>query len=434
MEIDSYASAVYNQGGTLSCSLRLLSIFGWAFRHWLFSRLNHWNYGWKLPKVFSNISPRFICHSVVEFILMRLASHSTDLNNKSASDSIMRFTRTGKAQQERPPVSGRKMLQSAKMINEITMTESVKFGVYPSICVWCFFWVVRRMQWGLGSSFQNQNGLEKLHGKTEIGSVHKEKLLQYSEQYQTIMFCILTASEEKHYRVLPQQCKQLIQQFSSQSSVALPQVVFKVRGQTLGYHVVISAVYFQQLFNVSYESICFREDESDSIKLQIQKVVYGYLYISLESCDRFVDESLNTLEKSESCKSYGKGDIENTDQIIFLIGSHFNAFSNWILNVTASEHIPSSMGILYAANVMPVNFKILHDPLRIINTLMDDIGGSTIGKAAPMGPEFGWVVLLGAYKKFRGCGDNLEKLVAVTMTKQSETIIDTISVPDEKMT
>ncbi|XP_074567147.1 alkaline/neutral invertase CINV1-like [Curcuma longa] len=51
---------------------------------------------------------------------------------------------------------------------------------------------------------------------------------------------------------------------------------------------------------------------------------------------------------------------------------------------------------------MPASFKVLHDPVRRIDTLVADFGESAIGRVAPVDSGFWWIILLRAYTKSTG--------------------------------
>ncbi|XP_020599156.1 probable alkaline/neutral invertase D [Phalaenopsis equestris] len=52
--------------------------------------------------------------------------------------------------------------------------------------------------------------------------------------------------------------------------------------------------------------------------------------------------------------------------------------------------------------VMPASFKVLHDPLRKVDTIIADFGESAIGRVAPVDSGFWWIILLRAYTKSTG--------------------------------
>lgn len=51
---------------------------------------------------------------------------------------------------------------------------------------------------------------------------------------------------------------------------------------------------------------------------------------------------------------------------------------------------------------MPASFKVLHDPVRKMDTIVADFGESAIGRVAPVDSGFWWIILLRAYTKSTG--------------------------------
>ncbi|KAK8579855.1 hypothetical protein V6N13_143020 [Hibiscus sabdariffa] len=51
---------------------------------------------------------------------------------------------------------------------------------------------------------------------------------------------------------------------------------------------------------------------------------------------------------------------------------------------------------------MPASFKVLHDPVRKLETIVADFGESAIGRVAPVDSGFWWIILLRAYTKSTG--------------------------------
>ncbi|OVA14456.1 Tetratricopeptide repeat-containing domain [Macleaya cordata] len=91
VEIDAKDSVVWNQLGTLSCSMGLLSISRWAFEQGLFCSPNNWNCMEKLLEVLIAIRDEVACLSVAELILRHWPSHSRALHVKNTiqeSESI----------------------------------------------------------------------------------------------------------------------------------------------------------------------------------------------------------------------------------------------------------------------------------------------------------------------------------------------------------
>ncbi|GFZ08499.1 tetratricopeptide repeat (TPR)-like superfamily protein [Actinidia rufa] len=83
VEIDTKDSVVWNQLGTLSCSMGLLSISRWAFEQGLFCSPNNWNCMEKLLEVLIAIGDEVACLSVAQLILRHWPSHSRALHVKS---------------------------------------------------------------------------------------------------------------------------------------------------------------------------------------------------------------------------------------------------------------------------------------------------------------------------------------------------------------
>ncbi|XP_068647535.1 calcineurin-binding protein 1 [Aristolochia californica] len=83
VEIDSKDSVVWNQLGTLSCSMGLLSISRWAFEQGLFCSPNNSNCMEKLLEVLIAIRDEVACLSVAELILRHWPSHSRALYVKN---------------------------------------------------------------------------------------------------------------------------------------------------------------------------------------------------------------------------------------------------------------------------------------------------------------------------------------------------------------
>ncbi|KAJ7965908.1 Tetratricopeptide repeat (TPR)-like superfamily protein [Quillaja saponaria] len=79
VEIDSKDSVVWNQLGTLSCSMGSLSISRWAFEQGLLCSPNNWNCMEKLLEVLIAIGDEVACLLVAELILRHWPSHSRAL-------------------------------------------------------------------------------------------------------------------------------------------------------------------------------------------------------------------------------------------------------------------------------------------------------------------------------------------------------------------
>ncbi|GMI95007.1 Calcineurin Binding protein 1 [Hibiscus trionum] len=83
VEIDNKDSVVWNQLGTLSCSMGSLSISRWAFEQGLLCSPNNWNCMEKLLEVLIAIGDEVACLSVTELILRHWPSHSRALHVKN---------------------------------------------------------------------------------------------------------------------------------------------------------------------------------------------------------------------------------------------------------------------------------------------------------------------------------------------------------------
>ncbi|KAK1314162.1 hypothetical protein QJS10_CPA06g01555 [Acorus calamus] len=83
VEIDSKDSVVWNQLGTLSCSMGLLSTARWAFEQGLFCSPNNWNCMEKLLEVLIAIGDEVACLLVADLILNRWPSHARALYVKN---------------------------------------------------------------------------------------------------------------------------------------------------------------------------------------------------------------------------------------------------------------------------------------------------------------------------------------------------------------
>ncbi|XP_037496930.1 calcineurin-binding protein 1 [Jatropha curcas] len=83
VEIDTKDSVIWNQLGTLSCSMGLLTISRWAFEQGLLCSPNNWNCMEKLLEVLIAIGDEVACLSVAELILRHWPSHSRALYVKN---------------------------------------------------------------------------------------------------------------------------------------------------------------------------------------------------------------------------------------------------------------------------------------------------------------------------------------------------------------
>ncbi|PIA42882.1 hypothetical protein AQUCO_02000379v1 [Aquilegia coerulea] len=88
VEIDGKDSVVWNQLGTLSCSMGLLSISRWAFEQGLHCSPNNWNCMEKLLEVLIAIRDETACLSIAELILRYWPSHSRALHVKNTIEEL----------------------------------------------------------------------------------------------------------------------------------------------------------------------------------------------------------------------------------------------------------------------------------------------------------------------------------------------------------
>ncbi|KAK1410255.1 hypothetical protein QVD17_36790 [Tagetes erecta] len=86
---------------------------------------------------------------------------------------------------------------------------------------------------------------------------------------------------------------------------------------------------------ILYKETPFTDEERESIKFIIQSNVYGYLGILLEGRERFEDETLNEVMKTEST---GNGDTEN-EKTIYSIPARLKTFSDWLLKAMVAGNL-----------------------------------------------------------------------------------------------
>ncbi|TKY55763.1 Extra-large guanine nucleotide-binding protein 1 [Spatholobus suberectus] len=104
----------------------------------------------------------------------------------------------------------------------------------------------------------------------------------------------------------------------------------------LGYTGSGTSTIFKQA-KILYKSTPFSEDERENIKLTIQTNVYAYLGILLEGRERFEEESLGNLKKSQSSVLDTTGTSPKLgDKTIYSIGTRLKAFSDWLLKTMVS--------------------------------------------------------------------------------------------------
>ncbi|OIW09755.1 hypothetical protein TanjilG_18085 [Lupinus angustifolius] len=104
----------------------------------------------------------------------------------------------------------------------------------------------------------------------------------------------------------------------------------------VGYGGSGTSTIFKQA-KILYKSVPFSKEERENIKLTIQTNVYAYLGILLEGRERFEDESLRNLKKSQSSEPDTTGAVPKLDnKTIYSIGTRLKAFSDWLLKTISS--------------------------------------------------------------------------------------------------
>ncbi|WJX89764.1 hypothetical protein P8452_71734 [Trifolium repens] len=103
----------------------------------------------------------------------------------------------------------------------------------------------------------------------------------------------------------------------------------------VGYSGSGTSTIFKQA-KILYKSTPFSEDERGNIKLTIQINVYAYLGILLEGRERFEEESLGNLKKSQSLLHTAGTSPKHGDKTIYSIGTRLKAFSDWLLKTMVS--------------------------------------------------------------------------------------------------
>ncbi|KAI7743817.1 hypothetical protein M8C21_023015 [Ambrosia artemisiifolia] len=86
---------------------------------------------------------------------------------------------------------------------------------------------------------------------------------------------------------------------------------------------------------ILYKEIPFTDEERESIKFIIQSNFYGYLGILLEGRERFEDEALNEIKKTDSA---GNGITEN-DKTVYSIPPRLKTFSDWLLKAMVAGNL-----------------------------------------------------------------------------------------------
>ncbi|XP_004509195.1 extra-large guanine nucleotide-binding protein 1-like isoform X3 [Cicer arietinum] len=103
----------------------------------------------------------------------------------------------------------------------------------------------------------------------------------------------------------------------------------------VGYSGSGTSTIFKQA-KILYKNTPFSEDERGNIKLTIQINVYAYLGILLEGRERFEEESLGNLKKSQSLLYTTGSSPKLGSKTIYSIGTRLKAFSDWLLKTMVS--------------------------------------------------------------------------------------------------
>lgn len=106
----------------------------------------------------------------------------------------------------------------------------------------------------------------------------------------------------------------------------------------VGYSGSGTSTIFKQA-KILYKDIPFSEDERENIKLKIQTNVYGYLGILLEGRERFEEEFLNDIGKSNFNETDPGGTGGNVGKTIYSIGPRLKAFSDWLLKTMVAGNL-----------------------------------------------------------------------------------------------
>ncbi|KAI3808592.1 hypothetical protein L1987_24547 [Smallanthus sonchifolius] len=86
---------------------------------------------------------------------------------------------------------------------------------------------------------------------------------------------------------------------------------------------------------ILYKEIPFTDEERESIKFIIQSNFYGYLGILLEGRERFEDEALNEMLKTESTGN----DVTENEKTIYSISQKLKTFSDWFLKTMVAGNL-----------------------------------------------------------------------------------------------
>uniref|UniRef100_A0A1D1Z228 Alkaline/neutral invertase n=1 Tax=Anthurium amnicola TaxID=1678845 RepID=A0A1D1Z228_9ARAE len=123
----------------------------------------------------------------------------------------------------------------------------------------------------------------------------------------------------------------------------------------------------------------------------------------------FRDQPVGTL----AAYDHAAEEVLNYDQVFvrdfvpsalaFLMNGEHDIVKNFLLKTLLLQGWEKKVDrFKLGEGAMPASFKVLHDPVRKIDTLIADFGESAIGRVAPVDSGFWWIILLRAYTKTTG--------------------------------
>ncbi|XP_058785255.1 calcineurin-binding protein 1 [Vicia villosa] len=127
VDIDSKDSVVWNQLGTLSCSMGSLSISRWAFEQGLLCSPNNWNCMEKLLEVLIAIGDEVACLSVAELILRHWPSHSRALHVRNTIEESEPLPFAPRGIDKLEPKHVRLKFSAKRKANDENLDEDVAF-------------------------------------------------------------------------------------------------------------------------------------------------------------------------------------------------------------------------------------------------------------------------------------------------------------------
>ncbi|VFQ69500.1 unnamed protein product [Cuscuta campestris] len=123
----------------------------------------------------------------------------------------------------------------------------------------------------------------------------------------------------------------------------------------------------------------------------------------------FRGQPVGTIAANE----HGSEEVLNYDQVFvrdfvpsalaFLMNGEPEIVKNFLLKTLLLQGWEKKVDrFKLGEGVMPASFKVLHDPVRKVDTVIADFGESAIGRVAPVDSGFWWIILLRAYTKSTG--------------------------------